>query len=305
MRSLGLFAALALLGWAPSAAAQQSRLEQARQEIERLIAESGAAVVGVAVYDTQTKQTLLINERENFQAASTMNLPVMMEVFRLIKARKLSPNDPIEVKNKFYSIVDGSEYRLSKDNDSDEELYRRVGQMMTIAELVDHMITWNSNLATNLLLEKVGAENIQRLMRQLGAQDLQVLCGVEDAKASRAGKNNTVTAYDLMLLLRLLAEKKFLDSRACQQMIEILSTQQRGGGIPAGLPAATRVAHQTGSLNKISHDAAIVYAPGRKPYVIVLLTSGIASQRRAERLIADISRAVYQALAAVAFKKTF
>ncbi len=302
MRLLGLFAALALLGWLPSAM-QQQRLEQAKQEIERLIAESGATVVGVAVYDTQTRQTLLINERENFQAASTLNLPVMMEVFRLIKARKLSPNDPIEVKNKFYSIVDGSEYRLSKDNDSDEEVYRRVGQTMTIAELVDHMVTWNSNLATNLLLERVGVENVQRLMRQLGAQDLQLLCGVEDTRASRAGKNNTVTAYDLMLLLRLLAEKKFLDSRACQRMIELLSTPQVGGGIPAGLPAATRVAHQAGSLNQINHDAAIVYAPGRKPYVLVVLTSGIPSQRRADRLIADISRAVYQALADVAFKK--
>jgi beta-lactamase class A len=133
-------------------------------------------------------------------------------------------------------------------------------------------------------------------MRQLGAQDTRVLRGVEDAKAFRAGINNTTTAYDLMLLLRLLAEKKFLDGRACERMIEILSAQRFNEGIPAGLPTGTRVAHKTGSITGINHDAAIVYAPGRKPYVIVVLTRGLADAKRSDRLIAEISRLVYRAL---------
>jgi beta-lactamase class A len=134
-------------------------------------------------------------------------------------------------------------------------------------------------------------------MRELGANDTQVLRGVEDPKAFQAGKNNTTTAYDLMLLLRLVAENKFLNRRVCEKMLEILSSQRFNDGIPAGLPTATRVAHKTGNITKHNHDAAIVFAPGRKPYVIVVLTRGIAEQKRSAKLIADISRLVYQVMA--------
>ncbi len=281
------------------AGAAQTRgpLDNAKSEVEKLIAASGAEMVGVAVYDLETKQTLFINERASFHAASTMKLPVMMEVFRRADRKRIPLNEPVEIKNSFYSIVDGSEYRLNRDDDSDQEIYDHVGQPMPIIELVDRMIAWSSNLATNLLIEKVKAENVTQLMRELGARDIQVLRGVEDPKAFQAGKNNTTTAYDLMLLLRLIAENKFLNSRVCGKMIEILSSQRFNDGIPAGLPAATRVAHKTGNIAKHNHDAAIVYAPGRKPYVIVVLTKGIAEQKRSSKLIADISRAVYQAMA--------
>jgi beta-lactamase class A len=253
--------------------------------------------VGVAVYDPETKQTMLVNERASFHAASTMKLPVMMEVFRRADRKRIPLNEPVEVKNKFFSIVDGSEYRLNRDDDSDQEIYDRIGQTMPAIALVDRMITWSSNLATNLLIEKVKAESVTELMRELGAKDIQVLRGVEDPKAFQAGKNNTTTAYDLMLLLRLIAENKFLNGRVCQKMVEILSAQRFNDGIPAGLPTATRVAHKTGNITKHNHDAAIVYAPGRKAYVIVVLTRGIAEQKRSAKLIADISRVVYQAMA--------
>jgi len=280
-----------------SAGQARGSLDNAKPEIEKLIAASNAESVGVAVYDTETKQTLMINERAGFHAASTMKLPVMMEIFRLADRKKIGLNDPVEIKNKFYSIVDGSEYRLSKGDDSDQELYGRIGQTAPAIELIDRMITWSSNLATNLLIEKVKAENVNALMRELGANDIQVLRGVEDSKAFQAGKNNTTTAYDLTLMLRLIAENKFVNKRACEKMVEILSAQHFNDGIPAGLPAATRVAHKTGNITKHHHDAGIVYAPGRKPYVITVLTKGIAEQKRSGKLIADISRAVYQSLA--------
>jgi len=274
----------------------QGPLDNAKSEIEKLIAASNAELVGVAVYDTETKQTLLINERASLHAASIMKVPVMMEIFRQADRKKIALNEPVEIKNKFYSIVDRSEYRLSRNDDSDQEIYERIGRTMPVIEMIDRMITWSSNLATNLLIEKVKADNVNALMRELGANDIQVLRGVEDPKAFQAGKNNTTTAYDMMLLLRLIAENKFLNKRACDKMIEILSAQRFNDGIPAGLPTATRVAHKTGNITKHHHDAGIVYQPGRKPYVIVALTKGVAEQKRSGKLIADISRAVYQAL---------
>ena len=274
----------------------QSKLDQAKAQIEKVIAASGAEIVGVAVYDLQSKQALFINEKVSLHAASTMKLPVMMEIFRLVEDKKLRLTDPIEVKNKFFSIVDGSEYRLNKTDDSDEEVYNRIGQKMTVLELVDHMITWSSNLATNLLIERVGPENIMKLMSELGANDIRVLRGVEDSKAFRAGKNNTTTAYDLMVLLRAIAENKFKSKRACEKMVEILAAQHFNDGIPAGLPTATKVAHKTGEITKHKHDAGIVYPLDGKPYVIVVLTKGIESDKQSGKLIAEISRLVYQAL---------
>lgn len=282
---------------APILAQAQDTLARLKPELEKVISASGAEIVGLAVYDTRTKQTLLVNERVNLHAASTMKLPVMMEVFRLVERKKLALREPLEVKNKFYSIVDGSEYRLNKADDSDEEVYNRIGQQMTVRELVEHMITWSSNLATNLLIERVGAEKVNELMRRLGAQDIQVLRGVEDSKAFQAGKNNTTTAYDLLLLLRLLAENKFESKRACEQMVAILAAQRFNEGIPAGLPTGTRVAHKTGDITKHHHDAGIIYPPGRSPYVLVVLTKGIAEHKRSSKLIADLSHLVYQALA--------
>lgn len=296
MRKLIVVATVIFLMVCSSIVLAQSKLDQARAQIEKLISASGAEVVGVAVYDLQTKQTLLINERVSLHAASTMKLPVMMEIFRLVEDKKLKLSDQIEIKNKFYSIIDGSEYRLSRQDDSDEEIYNRIGQKMTVLELVDHMITWSSNLATNILIERVTPEKVMSLMSELGANDIRVLRGVEDSKAFQAGKNNTTTAYDLMLLFKLIAENKFRSKRACEKMVEILSAQHYNDGIPAGLPTATRVAHKTGEITKHNHDAGIVYPMDGKPYVIVVLTRGIENQRRSNKLIADISRTVYAAL---------
>ena len=290
--------ALLLLACFPSApvfAQSKGLIEKIKPEIEKLIAASGAEVVGVAVYDLDTKQTLLINERVSLHAASTMKLPVMMEIFRQVEEKKLGLREPIQVKNKFFSIVDGSAYSLNKEDDSDEEVYRRIGQKMTVLDLVEHMITWSSNLATNLLIERVTPEKVMKLMGELGANDIRVLRGVEDSRAFEAGKNNTTTAYDLMLLLRLIAENKFKSKRACAKMVEILSGQNFNDGIPAGLPRMTRVAHKTGDITKHNHDAGIVYPLDGKPYVIVVLTKGIANHKRSSKLIADISRMVYQA----------
>lgn len=274
----------------------QSKLDQAKPQIEKLIVASGAEIVGVAVYDLQSKQTLLINDRVSMHAASTMKLPVMMEVFRLVEEKKLKLTDPIEVKNKFYSIVDGSEFRLNKSDDSDEEVYNRIGQKMPVIELMEHMITWSSNLATNILIERVEPENIMKLMSELGANDIRVLRGVEDSKAFQAGKNNTTTAYDLMLLLKVIAENKFKSTRACEKMVEILSAQHFNDGIPAGLPTGTKVAHKTGEITKHKHDAGIVYPMNGKPFVVVVLTKGLANEKQSNKLIAEISRVVYSAL---------
>jgi beta-lactamase class A len=100
----------------------EAKSSDLKETIDSLIEQSGAEVVGLAFYDLETSHQLLINERVSLHAASTMKVPVMMEIFRLVEAKKLTLREPVLIKNSFASIVDGSFYRLNKTDDSDEEL---------------------------------------------------------------------------------------------------------------------------------------------------------------------------------------
>jgi beta-lactamase class A len=264
------------------------------EKIEALIRASGAETVAVAYYDLDTGKELLINPDIDFHAASTMKVPVMMEIYRQAAARKLSLDQRIPVKNDFASIVDGSHYSLAPDGDSDQSLYTKVGQTETVRALIRLMITVSSNLATNILIERISPQRVMDLMRKIGANNIRVLRGVEDGKAFQKGLNNTTTARDLMIILRLIAERRAVSTKASDEMINVMLDQKFNDGIPAGLPQDARVSHKTGSITRIKHDAAIVYPAGRKPYVLVVLTRGIDDERLAHKLIADISRVVYE-----------
>ena len=297
VRELFRLAALvcALLSLAPARAAGQSKrgTEALEAKVRELINASGAETAAVAFRDLQTGRELMINPGVSFHAASTMKVPVMLEVYREAREGKLPLDERLPVKNEFKSIADGSAFSVSPSDDSEQTLYKKVGSTETVRELLRLMITESSNLATNIIIERVGAERVMDLMRRMGARDIRVLRGVEDSKAFERGLNNTTTARDLSVLLRAIAEGRAVSRAASKEMNDILLAQKFNEGIPAGLPAGVRVAHKTGSITKIEHDAGIVYVPGRKPYVLVVLVRGIAEEARAHKLIADISRAVY------------
>jgi beta-lactamase class A len=278
-------------------ARQKHTLKGARQKLEEMIKASGAETVGVAFFDLKTGEELLINPDESFHAASTMKVPVMMELYRQAQAGKFSLDDRLAIKNDFLSIADGSHFSIDAKSDSEPTLYKRLGESESIRELMRLMIDMSSNLATNLLIERIGAQNVMQLMRSLGANHIQVLRGVEDNKAFERQMNNTTTARDLMIVFRRIAERRAVSAKASDEMIKVMLAQHFNESIPAGVGKDARVAHKTGSITRINHDAAIVYPPHRKPYVLVVLTRGFADEKRAHQLIADISRVVYERIA--------
>jgi beta-lactamase class A len=158
------------------------------------------------------------------------------------------------------------------------------------------MITRSSNLATNLLIARVGPERVNATAHRLGADSIQVRRGVEDQKAYDRGLNNTTTARDLATLLAAIGDGRAASSTGTDQMLKLLLAQEFNDGIPAGLPPGTRVAHKTGEITGISHDAALVYPAGRKPYVLVILTKGYADRRDAMRLMMDVSKMIFEAV---------
>jgi beta-lactamase class A len=261
--------------------------------IARRVAQVKDAVVGVAFHDLETGDSLYMNADDSFHAASTMKVPVLIELMRRVDAGALSPDQGILLVNQFGSIVDGSPYSLNAGDDSDSSAYARIGSRVPIRELIDRMITRSSNLATNALIELVRADRVNATAHTLGARNIQVLRGVEDGKAFSAGLNNTTTARDLAVLLEGIERGSVASRSSCDAMREILLRQEFNGEIPAGLPPGTKVAHKTGWITGVLHDAAIVYPSGRKPYVLVVLTRGIPDDKMARQLIADISRIVF------------
>ena len=270
-----------------------ARLQDAIGRITALVAASGAEVAVVwRPLDAAAGEEIRIAPGLRFHAASTMKLPVMIELFQQAHDGKLTLDDTVIVTNQFKSLADGSPYTLSADEDSDGETYRAIGKPLALRSLCETMIAASGNLAANVLIERLGVANIKRTLASLDASGMEVLRGVEDQKAFDRGMNNTTDAAALATLLAALGRRRAVSPAASDEMLAILKRQQHNDEIPAGLPPGTIVAHKTGWITRILHDAAIVYAP--RPYVLVVLTRGLDDRAAASRLIADISRVSWQ-----------
>jgi beta-lactamase class A len=281
-----------LLGASAARAAPDARLAAALPGIEKTIADSGAEVA-VAFRTLDGKEQWFFNADQSFHAASTMKVAVMIELFHQAHQGNVRLDEPLPVRNEFKSLADGSPFSLDPNDDSEKELYQAVGATRTLRELNELMITVSSNLATNLLMDKLGIANIRAGVTRLHAQGLEVLRDLEDSKAFEQGRNNTTTARALLVLLQAIAQGTAVDGGASAEMLAVLERHAYNDDILAGVPPGTRVAHKAGEITKIRHDAAVVYAPD--PYVLVVLTRGLSDGEQAAALIAALSRQFYAA----------
>lgn len=243
-----------------------------------------------------TGETLRINEHKMFHAASTMKTPVMVELYRQAEEGRFDLDDSIRVENEFRSIVDSSRYSLTPEDDSYEKLYDRIGENRSICTLMREMITASSNLATNILIEKVGAEATTQTMRRYGADSIQVRRGVEDMKAYRRGLNNETSAHDLLVLFERIARKNAVSEQASEEMIQILKEQEYNDMIPARLPDSVEVAHKTGWITGLHHDSGIVFVPNGPPYVVVLLSQNLGDEEAGVKAFAQVSRMIFDVM---------
>lgn len=260
--------------------------------LARAAARGDGKTVAIAYRDLRTGYAASVHGDLVLHAASTMKVPVMLEVFRAAEAGSLHLDQPVPLENSFASIVDGSPYALDPADDSDPEPYAHLGATWPLRQLVHGMIARSSNLATNLVIALADPRAVQATCEALGTRATQVRRGVEDGKAFAAGLNNVTTADDLATLLVALATDTAASTTSCAAMRAILAAQEFNDLIPAGLPPGTRVAHKTGQITAHQHDAAIVYPPGGTPYVLVVLTKGWADAKESAAVIAAVAREV-------------
>ncbi len=265
-------------------------------DLEQFIQKSGSRKVSLAGTHLGSGREILIQPDVSFHPASTFKLCLMMEVYHQARLGRLSLEDPIRIKNEFSSIADGSPYSLSVEDDSEKDLYRHIGLSLPLRELTYRMIAISSNLATNLLIEQVTAQQTTQFMRELGADSLVIRRGVEDAKAFHRGLNNAASARGFQKILVKLARREILCEQDSNEMIDLLNQQQFSEMMPAQLPAGTRVAHKTGWNADLYHDVGIIYPQRGEPIVLAILTDGIQDEQSAHIFIASLARKVYDAL---------
>jgi beta-lactamase class A len=267
-----------------------------RARLENLERDAGARALAIAVYDTKTRLTFRHHADRWFHAASTIKVAILLGVYSAIHAGWLVPHSRLHVRNRFRSAADGEPFRVNADRDANSEVHAAIGKMMLIGELAHHMIATSSNLATNLLLDLVGLDTVQHALDELALAGIDIRRGVEDERAFEYGINNRVTADGLVGLLRVIAEERAYSPVLSRQMLDVLHAQEFKNGIPARLPRAVRVAHKTGDISTVAHDAGIVYPPNREPYVIAVLTEWSPDSSGRLATIAEASHAVYEVI---------
>ncbi len=271
-----------------------------RGRVLRIAREAGAEAVAVAYHDYETRTEWSYNGDAWFHAASTMKVPVLIALYAAMAEGRLQPESRVHVRNRFLSVADGEPFRIEAARDANNEVHVRIGRTMRVRELARQMIVTSSNLATNLLVDLLGLDDIRRILKELGLEDgIQLHRGVEDERAYQQGISNRVTAHGLLRSLRLIEERTALPQESSEDMLEILHGQEFNSGIPAGLPETARVAHKTGEISTVAHDAGLIYLPDRQPYVLVILTSWERDRGGRHETIARISEVVHDELTEV------
>jgi beta-lactamase class A len=273
----------------------ESRVEEIAKSLP-----SGA--LGVSAYDYLSGRTWAFNGDRWFHAASVMKVAVLVALFDAVERQRFTLDCRLHVRNRFLSIVDGAPFRVDAARDADGEVHAALGRTLRLRELARHMIVTSSNLATNLLLDLVTPAGVNDTLARLGVAGIDVRRGVEDDRAFEQGINNRITPNGIVSLLRAIVDARTVSAGASAEMIDILHDQQFNGTITPGLPesirAAARVAHKTGEISSVSHDAGIVFLPGRPPYVIGILVESAGDARERLEVGVAASTAVYDAIAA-------
>ncbi len=266
-----------------------------RASLDSVVQSSGAEVVGIYYRSLgPAGDSVTIDADVRMHAASTMKVPVMQRLFLDDQEGGRDLDSTMPVTRTFRSIVDGSAYDLPPESDSDTTFYGRVGGEATIREMVDRMITWSSNLATNILIEVAEPDRIAAMLGQMGADSMSVLRGVEDLKAFEAGLSNSTTARGLGAVMAGIVESEIFSEESRRGMLEILSRQHFTGGIPSGVPEGVRVANKTGWITGIHHDAALIFPGAAPPYVLVIMVRGHPAEDQGEAMIAEVSDIVWR-----------
>jgi beta-lactamase class A len=229
-------------------------------------------------------------------SASTMKLPVAMAMLRKVDAGELALDQPVTVHNDFASAA-GGRFGVNRAEDEAPATWTKLGEQVPLGWLATEMITRSSNLATDLVLEQVGAEAANAVLTEYAGDaagsgdESAIRRGIDDSAAQKAGISNMMTPAGLAAVLVAAGND---DTKSGQYLRDLLAANEWNGEIPAGVPAGTRVEHKNGWDLRIRHDGGIVRPAEADPFVLVVCTTSELPDRDAQRLIAAIAAEAWE-----------
>jgi beta-lactamase class A len=223
----------------------------------------------------------------------------MVAAYQLAETGELDLDGEVAVHEEFDSAAGGGvTYRSTADYDNDPEPWRLLGRTAPLRWLVRRMIVRSSNLATNLVLERVGLDAVAAAWRAAGARHAVVTRGIQDEPAQQAGLANLVTASDLAGLMGALATGadprsgwSHVTPAGCRAMLEVLLAQESTEDVVRGLPPGTPVAHKNGWMGGIRHSAGLVDPPDAPQYVLVTCVTAPLSHAEGCGVVARVTAA--------------
>jgi beta-lactamase class A len=237
-------------------------------------------VMGVAVLDLTSGQSFLVHPDEVFPQASSIKIAVLVELYRQAQEGKLKLTD-------LYTVQAAD---LVADSDIMGGLTPGVTRI-TNRDLATMMVAVSDNSATNVLIDRVGMENVNALLDSLGLTHTRLRRKMMDVKAASEGRENISTPREMMTLLEAIYRGKVLNKEMTDDFFKVLSTH-KGSFIPRDLPDGVRIANKPGELEAVRNDSGIIFAKNR-PYVLCVMTTFLRNERAGEEAIAKVSALTY------------
>jgi len=244
-------------------------------------------VMGIAIEDLTTGEKFLLREDEVFPQASSIKIAVLAELYH--QNQLALEGAPGKAKLSDLYTVD----RKDMVQDSDIMLGLTPGiTRVTNRDLATMMVTVSDNSATNVLIDRVGRENVNALLDSLGLAHTRLQRKMMDVKAASEGRENVSTPREMMTLLEKIYAGKVLNKEMTEDFFKMLSTH-KDNFITRDLPDGLRVANKPGELEGVRNDSGIVFAENR-PYVICVMTTYLRSERDGEEAITRVSAEAFR-----------
>jgi len=285
--SAGKLNAQALPTQQPASSEKQQLLWQKLESSIREVDHNLDGVLGVAIEDLTTGQKFFLHEDELFPQASSIKIAVLAELYHQAQLSAQGASGKAKLSD-LYTI---SSSDLVPDSDIMLGLTPSVTRI-TNRDLATMMVAVSDNSATNVLIDRVGMENVNALMDSLGLTHTRLRRKMMDVKAAGEGRENISTPREMMSLLEQIYRGKVLNKEMAADFLKMLSTHKQSF-IPRDLPDGVRTANKPGELEGVRNDSGIVFAQNR-PYVICVMTTYLHTEHDGEDAIARISSAAYR-----------
>lgn len=250
-----------------------------KQQLQAYLSDVSGCVC-VAFRDLTTDESFSIRGEQSVPSASTIKLVIMAELFSRVHAGSMRLDDTITITEQMRTGGDGILKELEP------------GHAFTLKEILTLMIIVSDNEATNILINLLGMESINARAKAMGLTCAHLGRRMMDSEAKKQGKDNFICAEDMEHILTQIYHERVIGEAESRLMLDILLRQQQSGRLQLYLPEEVAVAHKCGDLDFLENDGGIIFVP-EQPYVLVVLTSQMPSNKEGREVIGHISKQVY------------